>query len=645
MPISVMRTFRDWWVELLAAALFVLDFSILVAILSAYQGKPLPKWPLDLSFNTALSVLGAVFRGPVLFIAAEGIGQLKWQWLSKKRPLSDISYYDDATRGPWGSTKLLWVARWRDLLAFLGAFLTVASLAIDPFTQAVVGYYPCRVATTKGTSSISRTNSFFSQDPGAYANVPLSHSTRLAIEASFGDLYAILPTKTCSESFCTFPEIYHSIGMCNQCDDVTHEIQKSCWPAKDTINSPGGCNYTLPWAHHNSRSLPQNISAGYVTLNTVARDELSGTTEAWNLLSAMRYEASPSRIYGSSAKDISLGPLGMQGYHHSSIIDFVSAWPVMASRCYLRYCVRSYTATIDHGELRETLQSTSSNWSSYNEQRSPVLGTVHVGCLKPRVRSRLMSDGFISKDTEWMAWDGTYLNGTETQEDISGSSDLAIPVACTYQVQLLDSSLAWNPMEPFTYPLTDILEGSGTAPDISIVPSSSNLLERFYNNGSISVSSINRLFDNFTTAVTSYMRTLDSKIPRNISSLLVEWVRKDVPLNPVPGSPEDWNQPVTGQGFRDTTCINVRWPWLALPAVIFVGTLVFLVVLILKTTLDREREVWKSSQNALLWHGLDGSAKFECDTLTTKQDMDDRAKQIVVRLENTRAGWKIVQDE
>jgi hypothetical protein len=98
LPASVKRIFRDWWTELLAAILFILSFSSLVAILEAYQGKPLPEWPLGFSFNTALSVLGAFFRGPALLIAAEGIGQLKWQWLSKRRPLSDLSSYDDATR-------------------------------------------------------------------------------------------------------------------------------------------------------------------------------------------------------------------------------------------------------------------------------------------------------------------------------------------------------------------------------------------------------------------------------------------------------------------------------------------------------------------------------------------------------------------
>jgi hypothetical protein len=95
----------------------------------------------------------------------------------------------------------------------------------------------------------------------------------------------------------------------------------------------------------------------------------------------------------------------------------------------------------------------------------------------------------------------------------------------------------------------------------------------------------------------------------------------------------------------DTTCIHVRWPWLALPAAIFVSTLVFLIMLIFQITSDHEREVWKSSQNALIWHGLHGTAESESDTLVTKKEMKTRAEEIQVRLKETRVGWKLVQNE
>jgi hypothetical protein len=70
LPAPVARMFLNWWAELPAAVLFTFAFSTLVAFLRAYQGQPLPKWPLNLTFNTALSVLDAIFRAPALFVAA-----------------------------------------------------------------------------------------------------------------------------------------------------------------------------------------------------------------------------------------------------------------------------------------------------------------------------------------------------------------------------------------------------------------------------------------------------------------------------------------------------------------------------------------------------------------------------------------------
>lgn len=239
LPVAVTRVFRNWWEELLAAALFIFAFSTLVALLCAYQGQPAPQWPLNFTFNTALSVLGAIFRAPALFIVAEGLGQLKWQWLSAKhRPISDLTAYDDATRGPWGATKLLLTARWRDLLAFLGALLTVVSLAIDPFTQAVVSYYPCTTILTTAYPTMSQINSFFSDGMLGWSVPPWAEQ---AFDASFYNPASITPNFTCATESCKFGELYHSIGLCVTCGDVTHEVQTEC--TDDPEN--GNCNYTL----------------------------------------------------------------------------------------------------------------------------------------------------------------------------------------------------------------------------------------------------------------------------------------------------------------------------------------------------------------------------------------------------------------
>lgn len=35
------------------------------------------------------------------------VGQIKWQWFGKVHKLKDFQRIDDASRGPWGSMKLL----------------------------------------------------------------------------------------------------------------------------------------------------------------------------------------------------------------------------------------------------------------------------------------------------------------------------------------------------------------------------------------------------------------------------------------------------------------------------------------------------------------------------------------------------------
>ncbi|KAJ9604954.1 hypothetical protein H2200_010343 [Cladophialophora chaetospira] len=627
------RAGRSWWLEILAGIAVALTFSGLVAALHSYQNHPLPEWPLGFSFNTALSVFGVVFKVPLLFIAAEGISQLKWHWFSSRRPLSELSIYDAASRGPLGSVRLLWTARWRNITAFLGSLITVVAIGVDPFTQAIVSYHDCRVETNGSTSSIGRLNSFFTQGTG-YSMPP---SVRVAIDSSLADATTILPNYTCSTDACTL-DTYHSIGMCSRCTEVTDQIHTSCVAGQAGTGYGKGCNYTL------SEPFPTfdaNTTASFISGPVLSRDDSRDFEYAnWQVFAVQKYH----NTIGDSGVMLEAGAKGTTD-HVAATIDLVSALPILGCRCFLYYCVRTYTATIDSGILQETLQSTSSNWSTYAAE-TPVLGTVRVDCLTSAVQSRLLSDGCISSVTKWMAWNGTYLKGTESQEHISDSSNLAIPVGCVYQAQLLDDILGPSSIEHFSDSLSGTLIGSGSNTTIQTDPASSSILLGLWNNGSISMDSINGAFANFSAVVSNYLRTLDNvAIPRNITHLLPSYVNEPVPLNPVPGVQADWNQPVLGEAFTNKTCIHVRWPWLALPAALMTGILVFLVALISQTARDGGHEVWKSSQDALLWHGLDGPAQHEGASLVTNKDMHERAKELMVRLAKTGKGWKLVQDD
>ncbi|KAM3069121.1 hypothetical protein ACMFMG_010646 [Clarireedia jacksonii] len=608
----IARIISNWWLELLAGILVIFSFSGLVAILRRYQNQPLPDWPLGFSINAALSVFGVIFKGPLLFIAAEGIGQMKWLWLSQRRSLSDLSVYDNASRGPSGSIRLLWLVRWRHRTAMLGALITVVALGVDPFSQAIVSYYSCNIKVTQNLSpaTISRTNSLYNEiTPGE----DLSTEAKVLIDGSFSDSTTLMPNYTCPSTSCSFPP-YYSIGFCSRCIDVTDLLETTCYYSKDYTTSDWElCNYTLPAGG-------TRIAGGFGSVNTTANIVMNPTFyKQCPFFSVNKFELTFNQ---STGQIIQPSPRSLNTSSETTIIDIVSAAPIFGYRCSVYYCVKKYTASIDSGKLNETLQSTSSNWSSFEPWDAPVLGTVNVGCLTPQVQARLLSDGYISIETNWMAWNGTYLNGTESQENISESEELAIPVSCAYQARTIDADFA----EVFKMPLgeaySNIMSGaltawvnSATKPSFDSTFQHSSVLLQLFNNGSSSIDYINNALNNFTTVITNYMRTLSNlPIPSNStvgSAPLGTFPNFTVGENHVPGKPQDWNQPVIGEAFTNTTCIRVRWPWLALPVTLVIGILVFLLALIVQTADENGLEIWKSSQDALLWHGLDEHLKLE----------------------------------
>lgn len=91
------------WI-LVAVALFV----ALCVLLGEYDNKALPNWPMGLTLNTLIAFLATMCRSALIVPIGEGISQLKWNWfVAKKRPIKDLYIFDQASRGPWGSIRLI----------------------------------------------------------------------------------------------------------------------------------------------------------------------------------------------------------------------------------------------------------------------------------------------------------------------------------------------------------------------------------------------------------------------------------------------------------------------------------------------------------------------------------------------------------
>lgn len=86
----------------------LLAVSAVLAMAVFLNGRPLPDWPMGLTPNTVVSLLGELSKATLILSVAEAIGQLKWLWFrTGERTLKDFEVYDLASRGPSGSVKLL----------------------------------------------------------------------------------------------------------------------------------------------------------------------------------------------------------------------------------------------------------------------------------------------------------------------------------------------------------------------------------------------------------------------------------------------------------------------------------------------------------------------------------------------------------
>lgn len=90
---------RLWLWEVLSIALAALALAAIVITLLLRRDRPLPKWPSAITINALIAVFTAIFKACLMMPIAESIGQLKWLWYQKSRPLRHMEEWDLASRG------------------------------------------------------------------------------------------------------------------------------------------------------------------------------------------------------------------------------------------------------------------------------------------------------------------------------------------------------------------------------------------------------------------------------------------------------------------------------------------------------------------------------------------------------------------
>ena len=106
----VLSLVTDWWViEIICSTLSIVSLLAILWILRWQHNRPLPEWWFGITLNAVVSALVTLAKALMAASVAACLGQLKWTQFNQQNGISlvELESVDQASRGAWGSIKLL----------------------------------------------------------------------------------------------------------------------------------------------------------------------------------------------------------------------------------------------------------------------------------------------------------------------------------------------------------------------------------------------------------------------------------------------------------------------------------------------------------------------------------------------------------
>lgn len=365
---------------------------------------------------------------------------------------------------------------------------------------------------------------------------------------------------TCPSGNCTFPEKYHSVGYCSECRDVTGElIQKS---------ETRGTTY----------SLPSNLSA-LPGIRTFTMATESGSNQ-------YDFDVTSEMVYAVPFVEKCTNDWTCRGHG--------------AARCNLVPCIRTYEASIQESEFKETLLETSSAWGA--DKSDFIMNSVDLTCTNTSTKEELRKQGYtFGENDKWLAYNTSHAS----DEHQAGLQTYApVPSSCLYRMNYVF-------MKSLNDYLIHFLAGN-VSYGVRELHGPQQLLVIFEAND-ISFAGIDGAFSNISTAITNFMR-------QN-------------------GAPNATNS-ITGWLAKETTCVRVRWQWLCFPAALVLLTLSFFVVVVLETRRLTGND-FKASVLPLMFNGMHlPDHTTEGSAADRVSEIEKEARDILVKFEKTGGSWR-----
>ncbi|KAL8870401.1 MAG: hypothetical protein Q9174_003547 [Haloplaca sp. 1 TL-2023] len=242
------RLFTDsWGLEVISALFGTISLVVLLIVLARFEKKPLSDWSLKLSLNTVISIISQLVQACLFVAIASCIAQLQWLGYRSNKPLEDMSYFDNGSRGPVGSLLLLYKSSSRPLV-WLGVLAMLLQVFIGPLAQEALSLSERQI--NRGTGIIPRSRVYeptsdyatedFDGDPSPKVPDPMKLAILTGLvkdTVSPDDVQASSTTGNC-----TF-DAFTSMGVCASVEDVTGDIVKICPETED--EDEHACNYTV----------------------------------------------------------------------------------------------------------------------------------------------------------------------------------------------------------------------------------------------------------------------------------------------------------------------------------------------------------------------------------------------------------------
>ncbi|TID18948.1 putative mannosyl-oligosaccharide glucosidase [Venturia nashicola] len=563
--------FVEWWLLEIVSWIFSAACMITIAaVLARYDGKPLPRWSMDLSINAFISIFSGFAKSALLLPTAEALGQLKWDWFRKaERSMMDFEVMDGASRGALGSAVLL--AKNKGVtLASVGAAIILLSLPMDLFFQQIVSYPAQMVLDTDANATISRAI-FYDPPPNiVYKNRSAVMPVDLQIESFTYPFWmgnGIVPGVefNCPTGNCTY-DPFHTLALDFQCKEMPSSfLEFGC----QTTSAEWMSTVSLTEIYKNGNPVPNVTSCGHYMKVPGHQDQLMSGYQV--LPDGSKGEVLSNRFF--PIMDIYTNEVYFGGSpNYKGLKNWVADFILVSTPGQFEGARQNNTPVITECEIHWVVKK--------------IKSTVTAGILKEEeVGESLQFESNLDSPWDVDDPDSYVANFSMTLPDphsfTGGKSMFGLDNTTAKKIWMV-----WAEIAPSTAVLPVAIDDSDIGPALKFywAADTANVIGVPDRTKPITPwDTPNNVTQHMSDAVT----VMNQIVRRNTLSVRR---RQDISV---------------GQAWITIVIVDIRWRWLSLPLILLIFSLMFLIATVVRSTKDADQiGIFKTSALAVLFNGL-----------------------------------------